>query len=319
MKFSIFLLLVTVGVCAAGSLVSDPGSYFKQWWVIALTAVLCINLILCSVRRLPVSIANYRRASSRRLGAFGTWLCHFGMLLIIIGFVAGQFLSKEYVCYGIPGSFQPVGDTGLILQIDDFDVTMRDDYTVEQYTAKLTVTNSAGASKSGEASVNHPFSAFGYEFYQDSLGWANYIDIYRENEFMKSDLVCVGEFTGPDDRPELQFFFNKFYPDLAKDENGGLISATPLLNNPASLFTVYYRDQIMGMDVTAMDRPVVVNEYSFVMRDPIQYTLIVIKNDPTAVFVGIAAVIMLIGIFASFYYRPVYPAVSKDPEEREDQ
>lgn len=319
MIFSIFLLLVTVGVCAAGSLVSDPGSYFKQLWVIALTAVLCINLILCSVRRLPVAVANYRRASARRLGAFGTWLCHFGMLLVIIGFVSGQFLSKEYVCYGIPESRQPVGDTGLVLQIDAFDVMLRDDYTVEQYTAKLIVTNAAGVSKSGEASVNHPFNAFGYDFYQDSLGWANYIDIYRDNELMRSDIVCVGEYTGPDDRPELQFFFNKFYPDLAKDENGGLISKTPLLNNPASLFTVYYRDQIMGMDITAMNSPVVVNEYSFVMHDPTQYTLIVIRKDPTALFVGIASVLMLTGIFASFYYKPVYPAVSADKEEGDNQ
>ncbi len=312
MKFSVALLLVIVGICIAGSVVNEPGAYFKQWWVIAAAAVLCVNLLLCSVSRLPVAVSRYRRAVKRRAGAFGSWLCHFGMLLVIIGFTAGQFMSTEHVCYGIPGSTQPVGDTGMWLRIDSFDAALRDDYTVEQYTAWLTVMDASLETVSGSASVNHPMKAFGWEFFQDSMGWANYIDIYRDGELMRSDAVCAGEYTCPDDRPELKFYFNKFYPDLARGEDGSFISATPLLNDPHSLFTIYYRDQIMGMDITAMDRPVQVNEYTFVMRDPVEYTLIVIKKDPTALFVGIAACIMLLGIFMSFYYRPEY---AKEPEE----
>ncbi len=313
MKFSIALLLVIVGICVAGSVVNEPGAYFKKWWVIAAAAVLCVNLFLCSVRRLPSAAANYRRAVKRRAGAFGSWLCHFGMLLVIIGFTAGQFLSSEFVCYGVPGSMQPVGDTGMWLRIDSFEATLRDDYTVEQYTAGLTVMDASGVQVSGSSSVNHPMQAFGYEFFQDSMGWANHIDIYTDGEFTRSDIVCAGEYTYPDDRPELRFYFNKFYPDLARGDDGGFVSATPLLNNPYSLFTVYYRDSIMGMDITAMDASVHVNEYTFVMRDPVEYTLIVIKRDPTALFVGIASCIMLVGIFMSFYYRPEYG--QQDPED----
>ncbi len=39
MKFSVALLLVIVGICVAGSVVNEPGAYFKQWWVIAAAAV----------------------------------------------------------------------------------------------------------------------------------------------------------------------------------------------------------------------------------------------------------------------------------------
>ena len=85
MRFSMILLGIIIGVCVAGSLVSDPKAYFRKWWVLAIAAVLCLNLLLCSVRRLPVSIANYRRARKKKAGAFGTWLCHLGMLLILIG------------------------------------------------------------------------------------------------------------------------------------------------------------------------------------------------------------------------------------------
>ena len=315
MKFSMALLLVIIGVCIAGSVVSTPKAFFGSWWVRAVAAVLCLNLLLCSVRRLPVSVSNYRRAEKRRIGAFGTWLCHLGMLLVIAGFMAGDILSEDYTVYGIPGSMQPVADTGLWLRIDDFEIRMRDDFTVEQYIADLTVLNAGKQEQSGQASVNYPMNAFGYAFYQDSTGWANYIDIYKDDVFMRSDIVCAGEYAYPDDRPELQVLFNKFYPDFISDGPGNYSSATPLLNNPRSLFTVYYNGEIKGMDLAAMGVAVRVNEYDFVFRDPTEYTLIVIRRDPTAKLVGAAAVIMLAGIFMAFYWRPVYRKADgqKDP------
>ncbi len=306
MKFSMALLLVIIGVCIAGSVVSTPKAFFENWWVRAVAVVLCLNLLLCSVRRLPVSLSNYRRAEKRKIGAFGTWLCHLGMLLVIAGFMTGSILSEDYTIYGIPGSMQPVGDTGLWLRIDDFEIRMRDDFTVEQYIADLTVLSGSRQEQSGQASVNYPMNAFGYEFYQDSTGWANCIDIYKDDVFMRSDIVCAGEYTYPDDRPGLQVLFNKFYPDFTSDGPGNYYSATPLLNNPRSLFTVYYNGEIKGMDLAAMGIPVIVNEYSFVFRDPTEYTLIVIRRDPTAKLVGVAALIMLAGIFMAFYWRPVY-------------
>ncbi len=300
------LLLVIIGFCVAGSLVSSPKAYFSSWWMRSIAAVLCLNLFLCSVKRLPAALANYRRAKARRAGAFGTWLCHLGMLLVVIGFAAGDFLSEEYSIYGIPGSMQPVEQTGLWVRIDDFEVQMRDDFTVEQYVADLTVTDGSGQEVSGSASVNHPMNAFGYGFFQDSTGWANTIDIYKDGSLQRSDIVCVGETTCPDDRPALQILFNKFYPDFAVDETGSYYSRTPLLNEPRSLFTVYYNGEIKGMDFAAMNTAVRVNEYGFVFRDPTEYTLIVIRRDPTERMVGIAALIMLAGIFLAFYWRPVY-------------
>lgn len=306
MKFSMFLLLVIIGVCIAGSLASEPRAYFSSWWVRAAAGILCLNLLLCSVRRLPVSIENWRRAKSKRAGAFGSWLCHLGMLLIILGFIAGEILSEDYTVYGIPGSMQPIADTGLWLRIDDFDVRMRDDFTVEQYTAKLTAADGSGQEISGEASVNHPMNAFGYDLFQDSTGWANTIDIYKGGVLQRSDIVCVGETTYPDDRPSLQVYFNKFYPDFSLDASGKPYSRTPLLRQPRSLFTVSYNGEIKGMDYAAMNIPVRVNEYDFVFRDPTEYTLIVIRRDPTEKLVGLAALIMLAGIFMAFYWRPEY-------------
>jgi len=318
MQFCIILLAGILAACIKGSLVDNPTMYFKEWWLIAMAGLLCLNLILCSVSRFPVVLKKYKRAEKKKIGAFGSWLTHLGMLFIIVGFAAGQFMSIEYTVYGIPGSIQPVGDSGYWLRIDDFNIDMRDDYTVEQYTASLTMVDENGKEISGEASVNHPMSAFGFELFQDSTGWANYVDIYTNGELKKSDLICAGEYTYPDDRPNLRFYFNKFYPDLSRDSTGNIVTVSPVCNNPHSLFTVYYNNDVMGMNLASMEEAIDVNEYTFVMRDPVQYTLIVLKKDPTELFVGFAALLLLAGIFMAFYYRPIYPAASCETQKTEE-
>ena len=300
MRFSFVLLFAIIAACIAGSV--KPG-VFTSWWFLLLAGLLCLNLILCSVSRFPAILKAWKASGKKSIGMWGSWITHLGMLLLITGFVAGQYTSKEESFYGIAGSSQPVGNSGLFAAIDSFEVKIREDNTVEQYTAGLTISNAGGISKSGSASVNHPFEAFGYSFYQDSMGWATYVDIYKSEQPVKTDLICAGEYTFPDDHPGLVLMFNKFYPDLEKSENGGYISKTPLMNNPHSLYTVYHNGSVLGMGLAAPGTPVDAGDYRFVMRDPVEYTLIVAKKDPTVWLVGTSAVVLLIGLFISFYIR----------------
>ena len=362
MPFSLVLLALIVAACTAGSVIPQNAGeatlaaqfgegparlfvllgldhVFGCWWFVTLAALLCLNLTLCSVRRLPhvwrqwhgafgpearlqrqdanitlplpadtepdaaavLKAAGFRAVQEReidgikyfyavknRLGVWGSWLCHFGMLLVILGFAAGQLLSVEYVVYGIPGSAQPVGDSG---------------YTVEQYTAALTMTAPDGGTVSGEASVNHPLSAFGFQLFQDSTGWANYVDITYQGENVGQDLLCAGEYTSPATLPDLVLMLNAFYPDFVMAESGPA-TATPELSNPYALYSLFYKGQMLAMDVTAMDTPITVDDYAFVLHDPVQYTLIVIRRDPTAWLVAAAALVMLAGILLAFYCRP---------------
>lgn len=100
----------------------------------------------------------YLYACRNKIGIWGAWLCHLGMLVVIAGFALGQTLKSEYTVYGVPGQTKPVGDTGYELTIDDFEVRLRKDATVDQYTAKLTLQDTAsGKKESGEASVNAPY------------------------------------------------------------------------------------------------------------------------------------------------------------------
>ena len=328
MAFSFVILFVILVACIVGSIIpqgqteaayaemyGSGGAAFIQevgldhvftcWWFILLAALLCINLIACSISRFPAVYRTWKKQSPKGIGIWGSWITHLGLLLLIISFGVGQYTSHEEVVYGIAGSTQALGDTGLSVTIDKFDVNLREDFTVEQYIAGLTITDASGNSESGKASVNHPFDAFGYSFYQDSMGWANYVDIYKNGELAKTDLICTGEYTYPNDLPSLTILLNSFYPDLVIDENNGYSNATPLLNNPHSLYTLYYDGGIVTMGLVEPGVPIDVHEYRFVLRDPVEYTLIVAKTDPAAWAVGVSAAILLAGFFISFYVKPL--------------
>ena len=342
MRFSFLLLFIILAACVAGSIIPQGqtaavyedlygprGSglilgfgldhVFTCVWFILLAALLCLNLIFCSLSRFPTVYRAWKAAGNRRqIGVWGSWITHLGLLLLILSFAASQYTSREESFYGIAGSTHPVGDTGLTVTIEDFTVDLREDFTVSQYIAALTVRDSAGLEERGEASVNHPFDACGYSFYQDSMGWANYVDIYKNGDLVKTDLICVGEYTFPDDRPSLVLLLNTFYPDLAKDAEQGYYSETPLLNNPHSLYSFYYDGALVTMGLTEPGVPIDVHEYRFVLRDPVEYTLIVAKTDPAAPLVFISALILLAGLFICFYVKPLEQERRKKHADKSD-
>lgn len=247
----------------------------------------------------------YLYACKNRVGIWGAWLCHLGMLIVIAGFALGQMLKSEYTVYGVPGQTKTVGDTGYELTIDDFEVKLREDATVDQYTSRLTLQDMAsGKKESGEVSVNSPLSLFGMKMYQNSTGWAAVLDIYKNGEKIQEELLCAGEYALVEDMEGLAVVLNAFYPDFYEDEQGQPMTLTPLLNNPGYLYSVYYHDQVVGMNVLSGDEKITVEDYEFVFRDPQQYTLIQVKRDPFTPLAGVGGLLVLLALILAFYVRP---------------
>lgn len=250
----------------------------------------------------PVSGDNTVYAVRNRVGIWGSWICHLGMIVVIIGFGIGQKYMLDTYVYGVPGQEKPVVDTNLKVSIDDFEILLRDDYTVEQYQAELTVTDlSTGRQKSGTAMVNSPFHAFGMDFFQNATGWAATAKVYKNDELIKEELLCQGEFTGLDELP-LQVQLTAFYPDYYNDGSGPQ-TLSPLLKNPVVVYTIYYDGNFFQMDAIGTGLPITIDDYRFVFEDPQQYTLIQIVMDPTMSYVGFGGLVMLIGIFLAFFCR----------------
>lgn len=205
---------------------------FHSWWFILLTLLLCGNLLGCNLVRVS-PLVNKMKAKTRplptgeeglpfhgdpekllkemgfskweameggryairnKIGFWGAWLTHLGIFVIILGFALGQIFTVNYSVFGVPGEEKPIGDTGLLLSIDDFSIELRPDDTVEQYTASLTLKNpDSGEQWSGQTQVNHPWDAGGLRFYQNSTGWAADMAVYRGEELIQTDTLCAGE------------------------------------------------------------------------------------------------------------------------------
>lgn len=252
--------------------------------------------------------ADGRRAlflSAHRAGLWGAWVCHLGILLLILGFGLGQMTQRQYTVYGVPGQTRAIGDTGYLLTIDDFTVDLREDDTVAQYTADITVRDVDGrGSESASISVNNPANISGMKFYQNSTGWAARINVQKDGEPLQDEVVCAGEYLRIQDKPDLVVYLSAFYPDYVMVPGVGPSTATGALKNPAWLYQVYYQDQVLGMSVLMPEETLTIDEYTVTFSDPQNYTLIQIKVDHFTWLALAGGLVTLLGLILAFYIQP---------------
>ncbi len=245
-------------------------------------------------------------SSKNALGLWGAWICHLGVLLLILGYGLGQITYKDYVAYGVAGDTMAIGDTSLVLTIDDFRIDLREDDTVEQYTADITVRDLAVSpmGRSATISVNHPADLFGLRFYQNSTGWAARVSVMKEGQEIQDKVVCAGDYLAIADKPELVIYFNAFYPDYVFVQGSGPATLTGRLNNPAYLYSVYYQNQMLGMNVLMPSDVLTIDEYTVRFSEPQNYTLIHIKKDSFSWLAFVGGVIVMVGLLLAFYILP---------------
>lgn len=247
----------------------------------------------------------FKYASRNKIGIWGAWLCHLGMLVIIAGFGLGQMLKTEYTVYGVAGQTKQIGDLPYELTIDNFEIQLREDDTVEQYLADITVTNTESSEiKSGSTWVNSPLSLFGMKFYQNSTGWAANVSIWKDDELIQEELLCAGEYVKTAGKEDLILMLRAFYPDYTEDELGNSMTASSALNNPMYLYALYYQDQVLGMNVIGDEQKITVDEYTYVFHDPKPYTLIQVKRDPFTPLAALGGLLVVIALILAFYVRP---------------
>lgn len=308
----------------------------------ALTIILCINLLGCNLVHFPQIMRRMRNESHpvpsqtelplltgnpdallkemgfagteqigsvrygirNRIGFWGAWLTHVGILIIIVGFSLGQMFTVKYTVYGVPGETGAVGDTPYELTIDDFEIQLRPDDTVEQYLASLTLTDTrTNEHWSGEASVNHPWNVAGMKLYQNSTGWAADTIIFKGDTLLQAQTLCAGEYTPIEGQPELLLMFRAFYPDYVTGADGMPATASDRMENPAYLYVLYYQGEVLGMNVLMEQERITVSDYTILFDNPRSYTLIQIKRDPFTWLAGIGGGVLLAALFIAFYLR----------------
>ena len=239
-------------------------------------------------------------------GIWGAWVCHLGILLLIAGFGLGQMLKQEYTVYGVPGQTKQVGETSYWITIDNFETRRNPNGTLDQYITELTmrdVSSTDGTGKSASVTVNGPASMYGYRIYQNSTGWAADMTITKSGEVLQEQPLCAGEFAPVKDKPELVIYLNAVYPDLIAGANGMPATASEEPNNPGYLYSVYYMNEIIGMNILEKDDQITIDDYTVSFHDPQNYTLVQVKKDSFAWLAFIGGMLTLIGLLLAFYLQ----------------
>lgn len=152
-------------------------------------------------------------ASGNRVGVWGAWICHVGVLLLIAGFALGQITMQESVIWGIPGDTRILEGTGIEIVIDDFRTETREDASIAQYVTEITVNDpAAGRPEKATISVNNPADAGGFRLYQNNTGTAVSASVKRDGkEKQRKTLLpqqaMAESVLGLEDQPEYAFYF----------------------------------------------------------------------------------------------------------------
>lgn len=240
-----------------------------------------------------------------RAGLWGAWVCHLGILLLILGFTLGQMTKEEYTVYGVPGQTKQIGDTDYALAIRDFRVERRADGSVEQYEAALTVYDLSDendvTARDLTASVNHPGSAFGFKLYQNSTGDAAKLSVRQEGELLQEELLCVGERV---------YLLNTTASVLLRaclPEFDTAADGSPV---PGYAYLVYnydgetQTDQFVTMDVQGEGEDIpVFAPYEVRFSEPQSYTLIQIKRDRFTPLAFLGGLVTVLGLLLAFYLQ----------------
>ena len=250
-------------------------------------------------------------SGKNRMGLWGPWVCHLGILLLIIGFALGQLTHREYTVYGVPGDTRPIGDTGYYLTIDSFEVRLRDDDTVEQYVAGISVFRAPQGStavpdvQSATVSVNHPARLYGFKIYQNSTGYAARITVNEDGTLLQTAVVCAGEGVEIADAPGLRVYLNALYPDFYLQPGVGPMTLSGRMNDPAYLYSITYQDRMVGMNYwQPVEDPIRVNNYTITFSEPQSYTLLQIKTDRFQGLALLGGLVTMLGLILAFYLLP---------------
>jgi len=256
------------------------------------------------VKKVNTEEGTYYFGYKNRFGFLGSWLTHVGLLVIIVSYMFGQITGFETYFYGVPGITQKLEETPYEIQIDDFEIKFREDLSVNQYVSNITVIDTATGNKvkSGELSVNNPFRMENFSIYQNGTGWAVDIKLERSGEKIADRILYQSEIH-VDDNQKIALQFVNLFPDY-DNSMGRPQTISPFPNNPKMLYTIFYEGKRADMNVVGMGDKIQWEEYTFIIDNPRQFTLLQASSDPGILGAKLGGGLLLHGIMFAFYFHP---------------
>ncbi len=234
--------------------------------------------------------------SKNRIGYWGAWLCHLGMLVLIFGFALGQMNAEQFTVAGFPDDEivqQDTGNGAMSIKIKDFTVRYNPDGSPKQYITRILLQTDAKRAE-GEASVNHPARLFGYLFSQNSYGHAAEVHIHRSGKIIETQRMMPQSAFIPEAHPDVTVFLENVLP--SSDAYTGFRYSSYLMGGMMG--------SREGQVILAGEEQPLIGDLS-ISFTPTAYTVLIARRDVFRLPTLIGALTVLLGLLISFYFRPV--------------
>ena len=308
---------------------------YHSWIFLSILFMFSLNLILCTLRRLPSKWKKIRHywhhaktsgnqiflsARKRITGYLGPEFVHLGILFILSGaLINGIGGSRQHLSL-TKGDTLAIKETNFQFRLDDLNIETYSDKSIKDWKSTLSIFEEDQKVCSRTIEVNHPFSYKGYAFYQQGWGWDWTNPLLEIQVQKKSDpgylevlRLKAGEKTNLS-HENMQIWAVHFIPDFFISEDNKIKSRSSDPNNPA-VFIVGLRGKkrIFSGWLFAQHpefsriRPGNATDFHFILKDlkAHPYSVIQINHDPGIFLVWIGCAVLFLGLILAFYWRPI--------------
>jgi len=269
-----------------------------------------------------------------KIGRLGPLITHASIVIILIGgiFVA-RFGFSDYRSIPV-GETIDVPHSDFQVRVDDFRMEFYpNSRTPREYTSKLTIIQYGVPRLTKTTEVNHPMKYKGVKFYQSGYGLMDAadsmnvveIELSKEGEVMGKFKLGVGNmFRAPNS--QLRIKVVSMEPDFVIGAFGNVSSRSRNLNNPAVFLELYDGDELEISSWSFLKHPEFrspkQSDYSLRLvsidvAPQRYYTRLQISRDPGLPIIWVGCLLMVVGMFLSFYlpFKRVWVRLSADGVE----
>lgn len=303
---------------------------YASWWFRLLLVMLLINLVTCSIKRLPRITSRGGFTMREWLGRLGPHITHLSLVLILIGSLIGNL-------WGFKGFVNiPQGDEANAIFLKGTEKMLGLDFTIRcekfemsyypesevprEYLSDLVILEAGREVLRKRIRVNDPLQYKGITFYQSSYGFLPSrpeerkaeMEIIPKGKNPKAFRIQLGEgetkqVQGTDIKVELATLI----PDFFFGEGNRILSRSDQPNNPAVGVNIYQNGKLSYSGWSFLKHPdfhgskddtyrVIFLQYSGGEKP---YTGLMVVKDPGIPFVYGGFVALVFGLICSFFLR----------------
>jgi cytochrome c biogenesis protein len=238
---------------------------------------------------------------------------HIGILLIIVGMFMGQFTGFKDEVTLIPGETYSSEETDFEVRLDSFEIVYDEEYNITDYISAVTVIEDGKEVLETEVAINKPLVYEGVKFYQLTYGWGVKVKISEAetseimlDSVLKMQISAKGigdlSYSAYDDESGVTIT-QRFLVIPDQVTEGTVNTLSPLPNNPALFFVLYYGSSISIIQDIGLGESEDVGGLMVSFEGLDYYSGLSVSSKPELPIVFIGSLIFIVGLIVVFYVR----------------